>query len=143
MNNLYFQRVFHFFAIYGASTNWRQNGPGRRGASLKKNTCSAFCIVMAAVPGRNYFFLLPLLLLFRASWLCTLLFFSFLSPSVNLHLKGKTLSPFMVFANEQRPKLKDSDPSLSFSEVQKQLAVLWGQLSDDQKQVQTGGNGKK
>jgi len=46
----------------------------------------------------------------------------------------KSMSSYMLFANDMRPKLKTSQPELSFGEVAKALGAQWKQVKPDVKQ---------
>jgi hypothetical protein len=47
--------------------------------------------------------------------------------------KKKTISGFVIYTNEQRPKLKAEEPGLSFGEIATRLGQNWKALSADER----------
>lgn len=47
----------------------------------------------------------------------------------------RPLSNYMLFSSEMRTKLKDTMPSASIGQVQKEISKQWKELSEEQKQV--------
>jgi hypothetical protein len=45
----------------------------------------------------------------------------------------KAPGPYMVFCKEQRPKIMEETPGLSFGEIGKALGSAWGKLSEEEK----------
>lgn len=46
----------------------------------------------------------------------------------------KPLSGFMLFSKENRPKVKEENPDISFGQLGKKLGEMWRALSDKEKQ---------
>lgn len=49
--------------------------------------------------------------------------------------KKRPLTGYMLFSNEQRPIIKEGEPTLSLSEVSKQIGKLWRGLNQNDKDV--------
>ena len=47
--------------------------------------------------------------------------------------KKRSPNAFQLFSKEQRPKLKQSEPDLTFGQVGKRLGEMWKALSDEDK----------
>ncbi len=47
--------------------------------------------------------------------------------------KKRPLTGYMLFSNEQRPLIKEGEPSLTLSEVSKRIGSLWNELSKEDK----------
>lgn len=50
------------------------------------------------------------------------------------HKRKRSPSPFMIFNIEQRPKLKEANPGLSFGEIAKMIGAMWKGMSEDEKE---------
>ena len=49
-------------------------------------------------------------------------------------VKEKKKSPFFTFCNEKRKEVKDKNPEMKHTDVQKELGVMWKQLSAEEQQ---------
>lgn len=49
--------------------------------------------------------------------------------------KKRALTGYMLFSNEQRPIIKEEDPSLTLSEVSKRIGKLWNSLEKKEKET--------
>eukprot|EP00521_Asterionellopsis_glacialis_P000194 CAMPEP_0195254948 /NCGR_PEP_ID=MMETSP0706-20130129/5350_1 /TAXON_ID=33640 /ORGANISM="Asterionellopsis glacialis, Strain CCMP134" /LENGTH=74 /DNA_ID=CAMNT_0040307709 /DNA_START=105 /DNA_END=329 /DNA_ORIENTATION=+ len=48
--------------------------------------------------------------------------------------KGKKLSGFMLFSKENRAKVKEENPDITFGGIGKKLGEMWRALSDAEKE---------
>lgn len=48
--------------------------------------------------------------------------------------KKRPLTGYMLFSNEQRPLIKEEEPSLTLSEVSKRIGKLWNDLGKEEKE---------
>eukprot|EP00339_Tiarina_fusa_P012017 CAMPEP_0117026092 /NCGR_PEP_ID=MMETSP0472-20121206/19206_1 /TAXON_ID=693140 ORGANISM="Tiarina fusus, Strain LIS" /NCGR_SAMPLE_ID=MMETSP0472 /ASSEMBLY_ACC=CAM_ASM_000603 /LENGTH=74 /DNA_ID=CAMNT_0004732983 /DNA_START=90 /DNA_END=314 /DNA_ORIENTATION=- len=47
----------------------------------------------------------------------------------------KQLSGFMLFSKENRPKIKEDNPEITFGQIGKKLGEMWRALTDEEKQA--------
>lgn len=47
----------------------------------------------------------------------------------------KPLSGFMLFSKENRPKVKEDNPDITFGQIGKKLGEMWRALTDEEKQA--------
>jgi len=46
----------------------------------------------------------------------------------------KTMTPYMFFVKEHRPRLMRENPSAGFNDVMREVGVMWAKLSEEEKE---------
>jgi hypothetical protein len=62
-------------------------------------------------------------------------------------MSGKKKSPYILFASEMRPKIKEENPGIKFGPLGKKLGQMWRELSPEERakygEKAKGGKDKK